>query len=162
MVSIAEISAMVAAASVLIGVALTVLELRHFSKQRQTQLVVELSSQTRSREYKEATMETLSAEFNNYNDFVKKYGAPFSKNQVPVSLSIICTFYEQLGVLVRNKLIDPDLVSQLFSIALPWQKLKPIVEGMRKEYHEPRLYEWFEYLYNEMEKRERKLQAKKV
>jgi hypothetical protein len=161
MVGIAEISAMVAAAGVLVGVALTVLELRHFSKQRQTQLVVELSSQTRSREYKEATMETLSAEFNDYNDFVKKYGAPFSKNPVPVSFSIICTFYEQLGVLVKNKLIDPYLVSQLFSIDIPWQRLKPIIEGMRKQYHEPRLYEWFEYLHNEMQKRERKLQAKK-
>jgi hypothetical protein len=81
MVDITEISAVVAAAGVLVGVALTVLELRHFFKQRQTQLVVELSSQTRSREYKEATMETLSADFNDYNDFVKKYGAPFSKTQ---------------------------------------------------------------------------------
>jgi hypothetical protein len=61
MVSITEISAIAAAAGVLVGAALTVLELRHFSKQRQTQLVVELSSQTRSREYKEATMEILSA-----------------------------------------------------------------------------------------------------
>jgi hypothetical protein len=156
MVSVAEISAMVAAAGVLVGVALTVLELRHFSKQRQTQLVVELSSQTRSREYKEATMEILSVEFNDYNDFVKKYGAPFSKNPVSVSFSIFCTFYEQLGVLVKNKLINPYLVSQLFSIDIPWQKVKPIVEGMRKQYHEPRLYEWFEYLYNEMQNREQR------
>jgi hypothetical protein len=159
---IPSVSSTVAAAGVLVGVVLTVLELRHFSKQRQTELVVELSSQTRSREYKEASMDALSAEFKDYNDFVKKYGAPFSKNPVPVSFSIICTFYEQLGVLVRNKLIDPHLVSQLFSVALPWRKLKPIVEGMRKEYNEPRLYEWFEYLYNEMQKREQQLKQKGV
>jgi hypothetical protein len=156
MVSIADISAIVAAAGVLVGATLTVLELGHFSKQRQTQLVVELSSQTRSREFKEATMEILSLEFNDYNDFVKKYGAPLSKNPVPVSFSIFCTFYEELGVLVKDKLIDPSLVSQLFSTDIPWQKVKPIVEGMRKQYHEPRLYEWFEYLCNEMKKREQR------
>jgi hypothetical protein len=154
MVSIADISAIMATAGVMVGVVLTILELRHFSKQRETQLVVELSSQTRSREFKEASMEILSIEFDDYDDFVRKYGAPFSKNLVPISVSIFCTFYEQLGVLVKNKLIDPYLVSQLFSIDIPWEKVKPMVEGMRKQYHEPRLYEWFEYLYNEMNKRE--------
>jgi hypothetical protein len=32
--------------------------------------------------------------------------------------------------------------------------LKPIVEGERKDYNQPRSLEWFEYLYNEMKKRE--------
>ena len=68
---------------------------------------------------------------------------------------MVCSFHEQIGVLLRNKLVDAYLVSQLFSIILPWEKLKPIIEGMRKEYHEPRLYEWFEYLYDEMKKIER-------
>ena len=155
MVGVADISAVVAAVGVFVGVALTVLELRHISRQRQTQLVVELSSQTRSKEFKEVTMEILGLEFSDYDDFVRRYGAPFSKNPIPVSLSIFCTFYEELGVLVKNTLVDTRLISQLFSIDIPWQKVKEIVECMRRQYHEPRLYEWFEYLYNETMKREK-------
>jgi hypothetical protein len=48
-------------------------------------------------------------------------------------------FCEHLGVLVKNKLVDAHLVFQLFAIAQLWEKVKPIVEGMRKKYHEPTL-----------------------
>ena len=143
---------MLAATGVLVGFVLTVLELRHLSKRRQTQLVVELSSETRSKEFKKSTMETLSVEFKDY-DFVKKCGDPLSKNPVPVSVSIVCTFYEDLGVLVKDKLIDSDLVSRMFSVSLPGQKVKPIIEGIRKEYQKPHFHEWFEYIHNKMQKR---------
>jgi hypothetical protein len=36
-----------------------------------------------------------------------------------------------------------------------WEKIKPLVDGLRKEYQGPRYYEWFEYLYEEMKKREK-------
>jgi hypothetical protein len=32
--------------------------------------------------------------------------------------------------------------------------MKMIVEGTRQQYNTPKLFEWFEYLYNEMKKRE--------
>jgi hypothetical protein len=153
MVDITEISAIVAATGVLVGVVLTVLELRNIFKQRRSDLVVTLSSQFRSREFVEAFHEALSVEFKDYDDFMNKHGAPWSKNPVPVSVEMVCIFFEQLGVLLKNKLIDAYLVSQLFAVPLAWERLKPIVEGTRKEYGEPRLYEWFEYLYNEMQKR---------
>jgi hypothetical protein len=36
--------------------------------------------------------------------------------------------------------------------------LEPVLIGTRKQYSTPGTYEWFEYLYNEMKKREQKLQ----
>ncbi len=157
MVDLTEISAIVAAAGVLVGVVLTVLELRHLAKQRQTDLVTKLSSDfSTSRPFLEAFVDILEVEFKDYGDFVKKYGKPISKNQVPMSFMIISNFFEQLGVLFRNKLIDASLISQLFPISVMWEKTKPLVEGMRKEYHDPELLEWFEYLYNEMRKREQR------
>jgi hypothetical protein len=36
--------------------------------------------------------------------------------------------------------------------------MEPVIKGMRKEYGVQAYYEWFEYLYNEMQKREQKLQ----
>jgi hypothetical protein len=38
--------------------------------------------------------------------------------------------------------------------------MKPVAEGERKKFGRPQIWEWWEYLYNEMEKREQKLQSK--
>jgi hypothetical protein len=39
-----------------------------------------------------------------------------------------------------------------------FEKLRPWIEESRKRANNPRLYEWFEYLYDEIKKREQKLQ----
>jgi hypothetical protein len=163
MLDIPSISAIVAAVGVLVGVAIAVVELRNLVKQRQTDLVTRLSSDIAlDRESLEAFVDIVETEFEDYDDFVKRYGKFISKNQVPMSFMMMGNFYEQIGVLLRNKLIDASLVDQLFPVSIIWEKTKPLVEGMRKEYHDPGFFEWFEYLYNEMKKREQKLQQSKT
>jgi hypothetical protein len=160
MVDIQTISIAIASASVVIGVAYYSLQIRHQTKTRQTDLITKLSSEfSTSQRFLEAVVDIFEADFKDYSDFVKKYGMPISKNEVPMSFMIVGNFFEQIGVLLRNKLIDASLVSQLFPVSVMWEKIKPLVEGIRKEY-DPELWEWFEYLYNEMKKREQKLQSK--
>jgi LPS sulfotransferase NodH len=36
--------------------------------------------------------------------------------------------------------------------------MKPMTEALRKYFNRPQMAEWFEYLYNEMKKREQKIQ----
>jgi hypothetical protein len=57
---------------------------------------------------------------------------------------------------------DLELVDDLFSepIRTLWGRMKPIIESDRERLNQPRIFEWFEYLYNEMNKREQKLQPK--
>jgi len=161
MLDIPSISAIAAALGVLVGVVIALVELRNLVKQRQTDLVTRLSSDIAlDRESLEAFVDIVEAEFEDYDDFVKRYGKFISKNQVPMSFMMMGNFYEQIGVLLRNRLIDASLVDQLFPVIITWEKTKPLVEGMRKEYHDPGFFEWFEYLYNEMKKREQTLQSK--
>jgi hypothetical protein len=40
--------------------------------------------------------------------------------------------------------------------------LKPVAEGVRKQKNTAEVHEWFEYLYNEVKKREQKLQQSKA
>ena len=163
MLDIPSISAIVAAVGVLVGVVIAVVELRNLVKQRQTDLVTRLSRDIAvDRQALDAFVDVMDAEFEDYDDFVRKYGKFISKNSVPMSFMIIGNSFEQIGVLHRNKLIDASLVDQLFPISIMWEKMKPLVEGMRKEYHDPAFFEWFEYLYNEMKKREQKLQQSGV
>ncbi len=161
MVDIQTVSIAIASASIVIAVVYYILQIQHQKKMRQTDLVTHLSRDIAlDREALDAYVDIVEAEFEDYDDFVKKYGKFISKNQVPRSFMMMGNFYEQIGVLLRNRLIDASLVDQLFPVSTTWEKMKPLVEGVRKEYHDPTVFEWFEYLYNEIEKREQKLQPK--
>jgi hypothetical protein len=150
MVDITEISAILAAVGVLIGVIYYVLDMRNQGKIRQTDLVMELYSEASSKELLEA-----------YNDFffqdLRNIEYLMRKPSLWVSYNMYCMFYERVGILLHRKLIDIELVDDLFSIDIKnvWDKVKPIVEEVRKRGSIwEAYYEWFEYLHNEMKKRE--------
>jgi hypothetical protein len=73
MVDIYEISAVVAAIGVLIGVVYYILDMRNQAKNRQTDLVMKLYSELGSKEYVEAMPKFFLLEFKDYNDFRNKY-----------------------------------------------------------------------------------------
>jgi hypothetical protein len=162
MVDVQTVSIAIASASVTVAAFYYVWQIRHQSKLRQTDLVINLSSEFKSKEFMEAFVNVYEAEFRDYDDFVKKYGKLFSTDKVPMSFMVMGNFFEQVGVLLRNNLIEPSLINQLVPVSMVWEKMKPFIADVRKEYQEPRLWEWFEYLYNEMQKREQKLQQSKA
>ena len=163
MVDIQTVSIAVASAGVFLAAIYYIIQIRHQTKMRNTDLVTHLSRDIAlDKEALDAYVDIVDAEFEDYDDFVKKYGKFISKNQVPSSFMMMGNFYEQIGVLLKNRLIDASLVDQLFPVSATWEKMKPLVEGMRKEYHDPTFFEWFEYLYNEMKKRKQNLQQEGV
>jgi hypothetical protein len=154
MVDIQTVSIAIASAGVFAAAIYYIFQIRHQTRIRKTDLLTRLLSTYGSRENSEALMRVLALEFRDYNDFVKKYGLIPSLNPDQVAFRMISMFAEEVGMLLKRGLIDPDMAYDLFSIAILWEKLKPIVEGVRKHFNEPRLFEDFEYLYNEMKKRE--------
>jgi len=162
MLDIPSISAMVAAIGVIIGVVLTVLQLRDIAKTRHTELIMRLYSTYGSNEFREAIIKVMNLQFEDYEDYVKKYGAWFSDEPAHKAMAMVGMFFEGLGILLDEKLIDASLTYKLFStpIRLFWAKFKPLAEGLRKEFNDPTVFENCEYLYNEMQKREQ--QATKI
>ncbi len=152
MIDIPSISAIVAAAGVIVGVVFTIVELRNLVKTRQTDLVIRLYSTFGSKEFQRELTRTLNVEYKGYNDFVKKEGLVAAEAGM---------FFEGVGVLLHRKLIDITLVDDLFSgpIKMTWEKFKPLIKDARKQLNQPQYAEWVEYLYNEMHKREQTLQA---
>jgi len=163
MVDVTEISAIVVAAGVLVGVVYYVLQMRHQEKMRKTDLVVRLYSTWESKEFSEATLKTWNLEFKGYDDFVKKYGPWYSETEVYTALRMVGSFFELLGILLSSDFVDVRMVANTFRIPIEttWEKIKPLVEGGRKVYG-PYLYYNFEHLYNEMKKIEQKLQRTKA
>jgi len=157
---ISSISAVVAAVGVIVGVVIAVVELRNLVKTRQTDLVIGLHLTWCGKEYREAWTKFLSMEFEDYNDFVQKYGQVTSGKPVSVAFLMVAGFFEGIGVLLHRKLIDIDLVRELWAVKMTWEKIQPLVVGLRKQFNDPLLMEWFEYLYNETQKREQRLTTK--
>lgn len=147
MLDIPSVSAIAAAVGVIIGVVFTALQLRDLVRTRQTDLVIRLYSTFGSNEYQEATRKVMALEFKDYRDYVKKGGC--------TDVVAVGTLFEGIGVLLHRKLIDIGLVDDLFSepINVIWRKMKPWIESDRKRLDQPRMFEWFEYIYNEMQRR---------
>jgi hypothetical protein len=151
MVDITEISAVVAAAGVLVGVVYYILDMRNQAKLRQTDMVMRLYDKFGSTEFQKAYQKMMDLEYEDYSDYVKRY---WTNAEVKAAGATVNFFFEGVGVLVKRKLISMDLVDDLLStnIMLTWEKRKPTVEGYRKKFSRPQAWEWFEYLYNEMKK----------
>jgi hypothetical protein len=149
---IPSISAIIAAVGVLIGVVLTVLEVRNLVETRQTDLVIRLYSTFGSEDLQGAWEKTQTREYKDFNAYRSEYGLR--------EVNEVGWFFEGVGVLLHRKLVDIRLVDDLFSspVKRAWERLKPIAEGERNQTKRPQIWEWFEYLYNEMQKREQNLQ----
>ncbi|UCD96692.1 MAG: hypothetical protein JSV35_01165, partial [Candidatus Bathyarchaeota archaeon] len=146
MLDLPSISAIIAAFGVIIGIGFAILQLRNLVRTRQTDLVIRLYSHFGSKEFLEARKTVLDLKFEDYNNYVKKYGG-FGRFE---AVSEVCMFFEGIGVLLQRKLIDISLIDDLFSpisIKVIWEKMKPVVEGWRDEFNEPETLQWFENLY---------------
>jgi len=165
LVDIQTVSIAIASASVVAGVIYYALQIRHQShmiqqqnKIRETDLVMRLYSTYGSEDFGRAWSQVRKINYGGYDDFVKKYGAPDSEEPIPWALDKVLYFFEEVGVLLSKKLVDIDMIDQLMggSIMIIGTKTMPIIEEARKRLNAPRIWRNFEYLYDEMKKREQR------
>ena len=159
---IASISTIIAAISVVVGVIFAVLQLRQVVKTRNLGLIIQLNPSFRvsHSEMTEAQSKLLSLEYEDYDDFKKKHGELMVGGEVQKAIGIMFSFFEGLGLLLHRRLIDISIVDYITGgsggVKMLWDKMKPILEGFSKEYNLP-TFQWTEYLYNELQKREETL-----
>ena len=159
MADIQTVSIAIASVGVLIGVVYYILDLRHQTKIRKTDLLVRIMPwlNMSSSELQAELMKIWNLEFTDYEDFVKRYGKPYSEGPEQRAFVAVVNYLDGLGILARRGLMDADLIYECWTgdIAHIWEKILPVVEGIRGEYKYPVLLN-AEYLYNEMKKREQR------
>ena len=131
MVDIVEISAMVAAAGVIVGVVYYILDMRHNMKAREMEtcrLVVSdyISEQAIKRH---ATM--MNMEWKDNKDFIERYG-----NSNPEMFAIWASWFfawEMMGILLKNKIVRAEEMYDLggYTAMLAWEKFKDVIQGFR-------------------------------
>jgi hypothetical protein len=112
-----------------------------------------LYSRFGSERFQRTWEEVMGREAKSLRDYGEKYGW--------AEWTAFGLFFEGIGVLLHRKLIDIDLVDDLLTapVKMAWDKMKDNVIEIRKEEGQPTIFEWFEYLYNEMQKREQRRQS---
>jgi len=150
MIDIRTVSIAIASAGVFVAAIYYILQIRHQTKVRQTDLIMRLYSQFNSLEFQKILEEVLNRDGKDYGDYYEKYGT--------AEVTAVGLFFEGIGILLKRKLIDIELVDDMFStdIKWTWEKMKDITLELRKIRNRPEIFEWFEYLYNEMKKREQR------
>ena len=162
MVDVTEISAVVAAAGVLVGVAYYILDMRNQTRIRKTDLLTRLYTSTyTSKEFMDAFWKVMNLQVKDYEDYVRQYG---SLNETDNSMNrayfTVVGYYELVGVLLYRKLIDLVTVHDVFGTGNPmmlFEKVKPILVGFRRESNEPSALLGFEYLCDELKRKEPQL-----
>ena len=151
MVDVQTVSIVIASASIVAGIIYYGLQIRQQTKTRQTDLILRLYTTASSSEVQDSYEKMREREIKNHEDYKKRYGTFVEYNQL---VGLYCA----LGMLLYRKLVDIDLIDDATgkTVVMMYEKVKPLYEPVLKA----RGIEWdsFQYLYNEMKKREQQLQ----
>jgi len=134
MVDTYEISAVMAAVGVLVGVAYYILDMRHQTKMRDMELgrmvAQDLNSEQGARRY--SIM--MNMQWKDYDDFMQKYS---SQSNPEIFSKWISQFmaWDTLGFFIKHKVVKTELLYELGGwIAIRvWEKYKDIIQHMREE-----------------------------
>ena len=144
MIDVPTLSAIVVAASVVLGLGFTMLELHRLAQTRRTDIIMRIYDRFGSKEMVEAINSVGRLSSQNL-EFPPRMDTLTGATQV-------ATIFEGLGVLLEQNLIDIELLNSLFGPTLVslWNPIQPIIQGMRKSLNEPFFFSHFEYLYNRL------------
>ena len=154
MVDIQTVSIAIASAGVFAAAIYYIFQIRHQTRIRQTDLIMRLYSRFGSEGFQKLLDKVRRRKDKGFHDYEEKYGW--------AEWIAIGTFFEGIGVLLHRKLVDIGLVDDLFTapIKMAWGEMKDSIIEARKEWGQPTIFEWFEYLVNEMKKREQEIAKK--
>ena len=153
--SLQTLSVVMASAGVFIAAIYYALQIKHQTKIRKTDLVMRLYSTYTNKEFTDAEYDIMGLQFKDFEDFRKKYGSRGSENmrETSKSISVVLGFYELVGTLVYRKCIELGLAYDVFGFSNVkdiYEKVKPLILGLRRERNDPVEFAGFEYLYNEL------------
>lgn len=163
LVMLQSASYVAASMGVLVAAIYYILNLRATLQTRQAQLFMQSFNLWLASKFDDKLTDLLFRQkWSDYDDWKEKFG-PVNNPQAASNYTSVDTFFEGLGTLVRRRLIDPGLVDDLMGgdIIAYWSKMRPIAEGLRREYMST-FSENSEYLYDVVKKIYEKRQRARV
>jgi hypothetical protein len=120
---------------------LTENQLRQNNELANMDMVMRLYEFANTAEVQNSWVTVLHSEVNTTQDWQNLS----TKDQV--SFYQIAALFESLGVLVQRKLVQLDVIDDMFQIELAWEKLRHFTQAIRDRFGQESSYVGFEYLY---------------
>ena len=159
MVDIQAISVIIAALSVALAALNSILTSRRTARNekltletRQAQMFIQMQNRLSDsmRDIEIPYLELIqSKKYDTYDEFIDLLNSDPTIRKV---VRRLCGFYENLGVLVKEKLIDVRLVALMWggSTRIFWEFIEPIIDEWRVAMNYPRLWSETEYVCKEV------------
>jgi hypothetical protein len=153
--TVSMIRDIVAIFGVIAGFSYYVLTVRNNNMARQLQLISYFSRRLSDRELSKTSLELLDMQWEDFDDFLRKYDSTVNHDNYSMRASMF-GMTSELGFTLNKKLIDIETVCDMlqggYAIIQMWQKFEPIFMKQREIYGDPKRYQWFEYLVEELVK----------
>jgi len=139
---------------VIAGFSYYMMTVKHQNSSRRGQLFMEMYREFKRPDVQKAYSDIVHVwEWENYEDFQKKYGRLSNWDEFNKYM-LVYSIYEGLGVLIYRNLIDVKMIDELMRsyVIRFWEKMGPIMVEVRTRHDAPLAAEWTEYLYEEVKK----------
>jgi len=152
MIDLQTISIMIAATGVTIAAIYYIMILRNTIRTRHAQLLMQIYRDWRSTDQLRLYAKSIQMEWDDYDDFQSKYGIGNFEERLP--FTAMSYFFEMVGVLVEEGLVDIKLVAKLISgdLKVHWERFEPMIREHRERRSFPEYFNKIEFLFNQMVK----------
>ncbi len=136
--------------SVPVGVFYYISTLRNQNRARKTQLYLQMVNKFSQADMIEALGKLNDLEWSTAEDFIEEWRTPEGR----MTIRTLANWYEGLGVLVKENLLDMRVVALLVTglVIQFWDKFIPVIDDVREALEWPRFYIEAEYLYDQLMK----------
>jgi len=127
-------------------------QIRNQNKTRQAQLYMPIYARFQEKDFMKKYIDILNLwDWDTPQEFHEKYGPRVDMDAYSDYMNVN-TYFTGIGVLVKRKLISPDLVNDLVGDVLVrfWERNEAYLHYLRELRDWPTLGEHFEYLYHVM------------
>ena len=136
----------------LVGIVYYLTIMRNSLEARKSEVLWSLLQIRREEESMHKFSIAMSLEWNDYEDFLDKYGRE-SNPETWAKIWSYLVMFDDIGLMVNRGVIDIKDYYELASGSIPtlWNKYEPIILEIRKR-GDPKTMDWLEYLIDELHK----------
>jgi hypothetical protein len=119
---------------------------------RQVQMFMNMIGVRSSPEFQKLIYKvTFMDEWNDLQDYFNRYGPENNLDAYSEHL-FVWQLYDTIGFLLKKEVIDLSFIDDLFksSLLIAWKKFEPVIKENRQRVNQPKLWNQFEYLAEEI------------
>jgi len=161
MVDYQTLSIVLTGIGMIIALTYYALQIRNQNRTRQAQLYMGIINTFNSLEFRTQWHISESTKWTDYDDYKEKY-SPEKNQEVLTANVMMFTFFDSIGALVKKNLLNLELVdgSLALSIVVTWRMYEEVIKGDREYFQAPSMWEDFEYIYIELNERDKYASAR--